>query len=133
MKRCIKCGVTKSEDSFFKNYKMKFGRLNSCKECFSKYTKKRDRKLKRLYGIGRRTIDLLGLKLSLLIYDRANRKCEFCKSEYDLLIHHKNGKGRTLQNKKLPMDNRPSNLRVLCRSCHSKLHAIEQWKRQRKE
>lgn len=48
-----------------------------------------------------------------------NRECFLCRKKDDLVIHHVNGlngqNGRSL-------DNSPSNLVVICRSCHPKVH-----------
>ena len=84
--------------------------------------KEKDKEIKSLYGIGRRTITTFGLKLALEVYDKANRKCKQCKSEYDLTIHHIDGNGRHNQEKGLPVNNDIMNLVVLCRKCHGSIH-----------
>jgi hypothetical protein len=83
---------------------------------------------KKTYGIGRRTITTYGLRLALEVYDRSERKCEVCGSEYDLTIHHLDGNGRHNAEKGLPMNNDKNNLAVLCRRCHGSLHSREYWK-----
>jgi hypothetical protein len=77
------------------------------------------------YGLSVRTISLFGLQLALFVYDRAGRKCEACENKYNLTIHHIDGNGRHNKEKGLPMNNSPENLKVLCRSCHGRLHGIE--------
>lgn len=57
---------------------------------------------------------------SKVALERANCKCEICSSNKNLLVHHIYPIG------KLPRDfnlfNHPSNLQVLCSSCHAKTH-----------
>jgi hypothetical protein len=43
MKKCFKCGITKSLDEFYKHKQMKNGRLNKCKECTKKDTFNNDK------------------------------------------------------------------------------------------
>ena len=135
MKKCKKCGVSKPPEDYYQQY----GYLRPyCKKCWkiinSGKSLKWLHKQKDVYGLSMRAIQMYGLKTALLVYDRAKRKCEQCGSEYDLTTHHKDGNGRNNFNKGLPMNNNPENLIVLCRSCHGRLHAIEQWKNiQRRE
>lgn len=54
---------------------------------------------------------------------RANRRCEICGSKDNLIVHHMkpiNGESRYYS-----QSNNPDHLRILCRSCHSKIHAHE--------
>lgn len=136
MKKCIKCGKIKTKNNFYKGRKMKDGTLNTCKKCFCKYISlcqnKRDKENKNKYGIGRKTISCLGLKLALLVYDRAKRKCENCGEINNLTVHHKDRKGSNNFKKGLPQNNHPDNLIVLCRSCHGSIHgkqSKEYWDR----
>jgi len=78
-----------------------------------------------LYGIGLKTIRTYGLELALFVYDRAGRKCEDCFETSDLCIHHIDNNGHRLLIKGIKMNNEKDNLKILCRSCHSKLHARE--------
>jgi 5-methylcytosine-specific restriction endonuclease McrA len=55
------------------------------------------------------------------ILKRDGYKCNNCKSEEDLVIHHINGKGRSVD---IP-DNDLRNLVTLCRSCHMKIHLFD--------
>lgn len=50
--------------------------------------------------------------------ERANNKCEICGSKKDLIVHHKDKKGRGSKIKNNSLDN----LIVLCKSCHIKEH-----------
>lgn len=57
-------------------------------------------------------------KISRYMREKANWKCELCGTDYSqdkqkLHVHHANSNKR---------DNRPPNLRVLCHSCHMKVH-----------
>lgn len=55
-------------------------------------------------------------ELKQKVRKRDEFKCQKCKRKKDLVVHHKDF------NKK---NNKINNLRVLCRSCHIKLHANE--------
>lgn len=145
MKKCTKCGEFKPLSCFNKDRSKSDGLNYYCTQCrvknnkkykkyFDQYRKnnKESQKeyrngLKKKYGIGLRTVNTYGLKLALLVYDRAGRKCEECGEINDLTIHHKDGNGRHNQEKGLPMNNEPDNLQVLCRSCHGRLHSREYW------
>ena len=142
MKQCKECGKIKPLSNFYKGVTEKDGLKHKCKVCYLKqtaqwrekhpsYMKKyalRNRKItKKVYGISVKTIERLGLKTVLFVYDRANRKCEKCGTEYDLTIHHKDRKGRNNQDMKLPVNNNLENLQVLCRSCHGRIHSIQRW------
>lgn len=122
MKKCIKCTKIKDISLFYHNSKMADGKLNTCKDCFLEYKAKKSIFAKEKYGIGLRTINSLGLKLALMVYDRSGRKCEECFSENDLTIHHKDGNGRHNEEKGLFVNNDFNNLQVLCRKCHGSIH-----------
>jgi hypothetical protein len=132
MKKCKRCGEIKKDEEFYLGRGMKDGRLNLCRKCYCSQTSNNRRnrfiKTKENYGIGRRTIETFGLKLSLYVYDRAKRKCESCGDVNDLTIHHKDNNGRNKENAGLPTNNNPSNLIVLCRKCHGRLHGLQYWK-----
>lgn len=60
-------------------------------------------------------------KISRYKREKANWKCELCGTDYsqdrkNLHVHHVNSNKR---------DNREFNLRVLCRSCHMKVHEMK--------
>ncbi len=74
------------------------------------------------YGFGMKPIRMLGLKLTLFVYDRAGRKCELCGEENDLVFHHKDNKGRNYIDLGLKPNNDPDNIQLLCRSCHGSIH-----------
>ena len=48
-----------------------------------------------------------------------DKKCKLCDSKKDLIIHHIDGNNGRLGKK---LNNSASNLLVLCRSCHPKIH-----------
>lgn len=75
------------------------------------------------YNLGTGTIKRYGLNLALFIYTRDNRKCKKCGTINDLTIHHLDGKGRHNEEKKLEVNNNPSNLIILCRKCHGSIHS----------
>jgi thymidine kinase len=159
MKKCTKCGLFLEENFFSKDIRKKDKLTSWCKECkkkayakyelnnkekriiqrrkyylenvkkINKYINKKNTEIKTKYGISIHTIRLYGLKTALKVYDRANRKCDFCGSENDLTIHHKDHKGRNYKEAGLPMNNNDRNLQVLCRSCHGRLHAYIQHKK----
>ncbi len=142
MKKCSICNEDKENIYFSVGYKM-------CKSCKSKrnaewnknhpesvkksnkkYRSSHENKYKysfyknkySKYGIGMRSISRLGLKLTLEIYDRYNRKCVGCQSESNLTIHHKDGKGRNYTELGLKPNNSIDNLVLLCRKCHGSIH-----------
>jgi 5-methylcytosine-specific restriction endonuclease McrA len=85
--------------------------------------KRREEAAKKRYGLSLRTIQRLGLKVALKVYDRDKRRCKICGNENNLVVHHKDFNGRNnLNNGKKP-NNSLSNLVVLCTSCHGKLHS----------
>ena len=54
--------------------------------------------------------------------------CALCKSRDDLTVHHKDHRGHNVPEKQ--RNNRRSNLEVICRKCHGKLHGmVEGWSR----
>ena len=80
------------------------------------------------YGINVVTIQRYGLKLALEVYEKYERKCAICEESTNLVIHHIDGKGKKLERMGLPMNNILSNLIIICRSCHGRLHANNYWK-----
>lgn len=52
---------------------------------------------------------------------RDNYTCQLCGHTKQLVVHHKNGKGRSVDNP----DNRTSNLITLCKACHLQVHFPE--------
>lgn len=150
MKKCNKCGKLKKETEFGKDSYKKDKLKDCCKKCrnvnqknyfmtkegkkyHKEYQVKYQKKLVESYGIGARTIYNYGLKLSLFVYDRAERKCEICKNINNLTIHHKDHKGSNYKKKGLEMNNHPDNLIILCNVCHGRLHATEYWKNKKRD
>lgn len=142
MKKCKKCGRVQDLSCFYKQQSTADGHRHYCKDCWKNlnkigkekngvsYFKNRKKKLnilKSRYGIGAGTICRFGFKLSLEVYEKANRKCELCGNENDLTIHHIDGQGRHNAEKGLPVNNDIFNLQILCRSCHGRLHALKHW------
>jgi hypothetical protein len=56
------------------------------------------------------------------LYKILGKECAVCSSKKSLLIHHKDGNGRGMKNP----NNDISNLAVLCKSCHAKIHFHKQ-------
>ena len=79
------------------------------------------------YGISISHLEKYGFKLSLEVYKKYEGKCNICGNVNNLAIHHKNNKGRHFENQGLEPDNSIDNLELLCRSCHNRLHAKQQW------
>ena len=94
---------------------------------FMKYTRTRNKMIKDKYGLGTGTVSRYGFRLALKIYDKFNRKCSMCGSEYDLTIHHLDHKGRNFENQGLKPNNSEDNLVVVCRRCHGSIHGKESW------
>ena len=82
------------------------------------------------YGISTNQISRYGFKLCLEVYEKDGRKCFVCGSANYLAIHHKDGKGRHVEEQGLPVDNSLDNLQLICRKCHGSLHASEYWAKQ---
>lgn len=59
---------------------------------------------------------------ALLVYQKYNGKCVYCKQDWDLTIHHIDNKGRNNIEMGLKPNNNINNLIVLCRKCHGKIH-----------
>ena len=80
------------------------------------------------YGITANQISRHGFKLCLDVYKKYNGRCDLCGSENFLAIHHLDGNGRNLENIGSQPNNELSNLQLLCRKCHGKLHGSAEWK-----
>ena len=85
------------------------------------------------YGLGAGTIWRYGFKLSLEVYERANRKCQKCGEVNDLTIHHLDGNGRNNAENGLSVNNEIDNLILICRRCHGSIHGKEHGKEYRKK
>lgn len=72
--------------------------------------------------VGRGSIQRNGLNAKI-VYEYYNKKCVYCGKEFDLTIHHLDGKGRNYLNRGLKPNNDFGNLILLCRSCHGKIHS----------
>lgn len=58
--------------------------------------------------------------------------CCLCGATYDLTIHHRDHRGHNLPPEK--RNNKKSNLEILCRRCHGKLHgSVTGWSRNHKK
>jgi len=55
-------------------------------------------------------------------------KCKLCRTKEDLCVHHKDNQGRKNIKQGLKPNNNLNNLQMLCRKCHSSLHAIKRKK-----
>lgn len=136
MKKCGKCQKEKLLSDFSPQKKRRDGLHFYCKKCRvewnknsliyqeyqQEYQKDYQERVKVKYGLGIGTIQRYGVKIALLVYDRAQRKCEQCGEENDLTIHHLNGKGRHHQEEGRKPDNDIQNLVVWCRKCHGSFH-----------
>jgi len=142
MKKCKICGVRKDYFLFYKQKKTKDGYRTYCKQCYISYQSKyksssnsyltRKRRATK-YGISVKSIALYGFQKALLVYEKYNRKCGMCGSEYDLTIHHKDGNGRHNREKGLPTNDNSENLMILCRRCHGSIHGKEGGRHHKKE
>lgn len=141
-KVCIECTKEK-RNKYHKNNKEKenirssnYSRNNK-EKVYKKQTETRNKNEKKSlerYGLGLNTIYFYGLETSLIVYDRANRKCEECGRDSNLVIHHRDHKGILMRRLKIgEMNNDIDNLVVLCSSCHGRLHAKERWAQIKKE
>lgn len=74
------------------------------------------------YGFSLRTANRHGLDNVIFIYKRARYRCEECGIDRDLTIHHEDRNGRNKLDEGEKMNNDVDNLRVLCRSCHGRIH-----------
>lgn len=129
MKKCKKCFLD-IPLSFFRINKLNNSIRKICYGCELKENNERS-KVKNYWGklrnkansyrIGVRSLSRYGLELSLLVYERAKRKCELCNKKSDLTIHHKDGHGRHYEERGLKSNNDPNNLQVLCRRCHGSI------------
>lgn len=124
---CKLCNAESSRKSNAKNPERAKEYMLKNREMIKLSNTKRFKEIKEKYGIGARAVKTYGLKLALEIYDRAGRKCEKCGEKNDLTIHHKDRKGRNNENKGLKMNNRKSNLMILCRKCHGSIHGKQRW------
>lgn len=62
------------------------------------------------------------------VLKRDNYKCIECGNSKDLLVHHRDGKGKGFKIK----NNNLNNLITLCRGCHSILHNDIRWQQAKK-
>lgn len=97
--KCLDCGKEISKSS------------KRCKPCSNnfragKYEKKGYKMEKSSYWRG-------GISIYRRLIDKC--KCELCKGDKNLVVHHKD---KDRHNNKL------ENLSVLCRSCHAKVHKL---------
>jgi HNH endonuclease len=63
-----------------------------------------------------------GVKNRELLIKEKGSACENCGAKKKLIIHHIDNKGRRAEKDGEEENNHPSNLMVLCHSCHSKHH-----------
>jgi len=125
MRKCKRCGVVSSLNNFYKHIRSKEGHEATCIDCKKKNYHKKYNKFKKKYGISIQSVKMYGFELATIVYSRAKFKCEKCGEVNDLTIHHKDNKGINLKKRGLPMNNKPINLQVLCRSCHGRLHWLQ--------
>lgn len=136
VKKCTKCGVDKEIVHFYKRTANCYHA--ECKECLKnrsdswnkKNGKKRWQTRKKLFqkieekhGFGMGTVTRYGIELSEKVYEMYNGKCDICGSEKKLTFHHIDGKGIHLYEKGEKMNNELGNIKLLCRSCHGRIHS----------
>ena len=92
-------------------------------EHWKQWRRNHTKETKDKYGFGAGTIQCYGFRLALTIYEKYQRQCFYCKSENDLTLHHLDHKGSNYKKKGLKPNNNPENLILLCRACHSRIHA----------
>lgn len=75
------------------------------------------------YGVPYQTTLKFGLKKTIAVYKKYNKKCAICNSKMVLCVHHKDGVGFG-NYKKLnkPVNNLLENLLLVCQKCHMKIH-----------
>lgn len=142
MKKCNTCKIIKPVDQYYRDTRSSDGLYTSCKSCHNsrvvhwqknnnektnKAKKDFENKYKKKYGLSYRTMRRNGFRTSIQVYEKANKKCHKCGSEYDLTIHHRDNKGRNYIESNKEPNNKISNLMVLCRPCHGRLHSREYW------
>src|SRR3990167_7338479 len=141
MKKCVKCSNSLPLQSF-RILEGKY-HLSQCRQCelvsnrtrgkMRGYNKKQWVKTivaSSYHGISIRAIRDYGLKLALFVYDRANRKCEYCGTSKNLVIHHIDRRVRNYRDNRMKSNDNPNNLKVLCSHCHGKIHGFQhglQW------
>lgn len=81
------------------------------------------------YGLGAGTVWRYGFKLSLEVYEQANKRCQKCGDVNDLTIHHLDKNGRNNVENGLSPNNNISNLIIICRKCHGSIHGKEHGKK----
>ena len=150
MKICSRCKIEKEDTDFSKNYKNPNLLRVWCKNCVSENSliwqlnhKERFTSIQKKYrtnnpdkcktnrglprikpftGLSKVVLQRFGKEVAEEVYKRDNYRCRHCLLQNDLTIHHIDHKGRNYENIGLKPNNDVSNLIVLCRSCHGKLH-----------
>ena len=135
VKACTKCGKEKQEVDFYKRTNGTFHA--ECKQCLKKRSDKwnkengkrrwdnRKRLFKKIsddFGFGSGIITRYGVELAQEVYKKYSGKCDTCGKEKDLTFHHIDGQGIHIYEKGGKMNNEITNIQLLCRSCHGKLH-----------
>jgi len=120
MKTCSKCGESKTLEEF--SFCKKNGTQRYCKNCRSKYAKDNREKINEQarvwYAIKSWDYKTLGKRVQFRrtkVYQllKYHGMCA-CGAREDLCVHHKDEN---------PLNNKVTNLEIMCRPCHSRFHA----------
>ena len=136
--KCIKCFSVYSKNIRINN-PLKYRLLNQSNRIKNSHIIKEKRSkyfndMRDKYGLGSGTIVSYGFRLAIAVYDRAGRKCETCGDKNDLVIHHKDEKGDTYRERSGKKRNQDiTNLIILCRACHGRLHTTQRWEKYRRD
>jgi 5-methylcytosine-specific restriction endonuclease McrA len=96
------CRIARDKERYYleKNDKIKYKKLREINKKASE---------KKRFGISRK-----------VILEKFDNQCGYCGNTKHLVIHHIDGKGRSVKK----ANNELSNLIPCCHSCHSKLHNL---------
>ena len=122
MKVCRKCRQTKPLLEFTVDRKRRDGHGRWCCECRNRQ-RREARKQGKYWNTEKRyreNVAFNGLREQALTRDE--HRCVMCKSEINLIIHHKDETGRSMG--VVFHNNELDNLETVCRACHNVAHHL---------
>lgn len=139
MKICKKCGIEKELTEFYRDNTTKDKLHSQCKKCAIKYSKERikgkNRKelLEKQRQYSRKYIKnnpnmRHRYKKYCDVYKKYNDKYSECGNKNNLHIHHIDRRGSNYEKIGFDPNDDRSNLIVLCRTCHGKIHGKQSHK-----